>query len=64
MEFFSCVVFVGICIPPLYGVGLFFCKLLPLKFPDKVKKVLNKRKKRTANNDLVNVRIHSSSSEL
>ena len=40
----------------------FFCKLLPLKFPDKVKKVLNKRKKRAANNDLVNVRIHSSSS--
>ena len=24
MEFFSCVVYVGIRIPPLYGVGLFF----------------------------------------
>ena len=61
MEFFSCVVYVGIHIPPLNGVGLFcFCKLLPRKFPDKVKNVLNESKKRTTNNDRDNVRIHFS----
>ena len=54
IEFFSCVVYVGIRIPPLYG-GLLFCKLLPQKFPDKVKKCL-------LCNDRDTVRIHFSSS--